>query len=97
LITDSTANNLKKISGRWLKVRETFRKRRLYGFAALPMYRKVESTQGSDSFTQELIMEKAEEDLSADHHETQAREREAKVKAFFEMIAREYSEGRGYF
>jgi hypothetical protein len=55
----------------------------------------VKSTHRTDSLTQELIMEKAEEDIYADPHEKQ--EREAKEKAFFEMIAREYSEGRGYF
>lgn len=42
----------------------------------------------------ELIMETAEEPLYADSHEKRTKEREAKEKAFFEMIAREYSEGR---
>lgn len=60
------------------------------------MYRKVESTHGTDSLTQERIMEEAQEDLYTDHHETRKQERETKEKAFFEMIAREYSEGRGY-
>lgn len=44
--------------------------------------------------SQELIMETAEEDLYADSHEKRTQQREAKEKAFFEMIAREYSEGR---
>lgn len=42
-------------------------------------------------------MEEAQEDPYTDHHETRKQERETKEKAFFEMIAREYSEGRGYF
>lgn len=42
-------------------------------------------------------MEEAQEDRYTDHNETRKQERETKEKAFFEMIAREYSEGRGYF
>lgn len=61
------------------------------------MYRKVESTHGNDSLTQESIMEEAQEDRYTDQHEARKQEREAKEKAFFEMIAREYSEGRGFF